>query len=353
MARSPAIRCEHLVNAATTMPGSPPADEIAALEAALRRRLGQAVRIENAKVATLGGSNRTLVFDCMDGAACRRLVSRRQTYHDASSPFLDPAHQFRIMQVAHAAGIPVPRPVLLFEPVDDIGAGYITEFVDGETMPRRILGDPGFAAARAGLAAQCGTVLAQIHALDTGPLAFLATRPDSIDPIDAERQRLDVYDEAHPAIELGLRWLERHRPRTPAQPMLVHGDFRIGNLMGGGDGLRAVLDWECTRLGDGMLDIGWLCMRSWRFGRVDRPVGGFGDRAALYTAYHVAGGAIPDPELVHYWEIAGLVRWACLNVMQGHGHVLGGRRSVVYAAAGRNSALIEYELLMTLAGRYH
>src|SRR6478735_9310948 len=112
MGRSPAIRCEHLVNAATTMPGSPPADEIAALEAALRRRLGQAVRIENAKVATLGGSNRTLVFDCMDGAACRRLVSRRQTYHDASSPFLDPAHQFRIMQVAHAAAIPVPRPVL-------------------------------------------------------------------------------------------------------------------------------------------------------------------------------------------------------------------------------------------------
>jgi aminoglycoside phosphotransferase (APT) family kinase protein len=241
---------------------------------------------------------------------------------------------------------------VLLEPVDDIGAGYVMQLSRGDDAPAHPRRSRLCRGARRPLA-QCGTVLAQIHALDTGPCVFLAGRPDSLDPIDAERRRLDVYGEAHPAIELGLRWLERHRPRTPARPMLVHGDFRTGNLMVGADGLRAVLDWECTRLGDGMLDIGWLCMRSRRFGRVDLPVGGFGDRAALYTAYQVAGGAVPDPELVHYWEIGGLVRWACLNVMQGHGHVLGGRRSVVYAAAGRNSALIEYELLMTLAGRYH
>jgi aminoglycoside phosphotransferase (APT) family kinase protein len=66
---------------------------------------------------------------------------------------------------------------------------------------------------------------------------------------------------------------------------LVHGDFRNGNLIGGPDGLRAVLDWELAHLGDPLEDLGWLCVRSWRCGAEPR-VGGFGpvdDQVAAYA----------------------------------------------------------------------
>jgi len=167
----------------------------------------------------------------------------------------------------------------------------------------------------------------------------------------AQRDRLDSYAEGHSAIELGLRWLERNRAREPRRTFL-HGDFRTGNLMVGRDGLRTVLDWECCHIGSPAEDLGWLCTRSWRFGENDRPVGGFGARKDLLDAYVAAGGGRIDPAEIRYWEIFGLVRWAIYNVWQAHGHVFGKRRSVTFAACGRNTSLVEYDLLMTLAGRY-
>ncbi|TXL71837.1 phosphotransferase family protein [Vineibacter terrae] len=318
---------------------------------AVQRRFGSAARLENIVVPTLGGSNRTVAFDLVDGAARRRLVSRQETYVAPNSPFLPSDDQFRLLQVAFAHGIPVPEPVFAYEADDGAGHGFVTAFVGGETMPNRILGDPGFAAVRPRLAAQAGAIFAALHAIDPAEVDFLARYADSDDPIAAQRARLDSYDEAHPAIELGLRWLERHRP-PPGPRCFLHGDLRTGNFIVGADGIAAVLDWECSHLGAGVEDLGWLCTRSWRFGRVELPVGGFGNRADLFAAYEAAGGARVDPDAVRYWEIFGLVRWAVLNVMQAHGHVFGGRRSLPFAACGRNTSVIEYDLMMTLAGRY-
>ena len=92
--------------------------------------------------------------------------------------------------------------------------------------------------------------------------------------------------------ELALQWLKRHRPPEPARLSLVHGDFRNGNLMVDDDGLRAVLDWEMAHLGDPMEDLGWICVNSWRFGRHELPVGGFGTREQLFAGYVEAGGTL-------------------------------------------------------------
>ena len=93
-------------------------------------------------------------------------------------------------------------------------------------------------------------------------------------------------------------------------------------------------------------------MRSWRFGQKDKPAGGIGTRRELLEAYEAAGGRNVDVDEVRYWEIFGLARWAVLNVMQAHGHAFGGRRSPAFAACGRNTSMIEYDLLMTLRGDY-
>jgi aminoglycoside phosphotransferase (APT) family kinase protein len=199
------------------------------------------------------------------------------------------------------------------------------------------------------LAGQAGALLALLHSIPAEEVPALASYPDSDDPIEAQRRRYDFYAEPHPAIELGFRWLERNRA-SRRSVQLLHGDFRTGNLMVDQTGIVAVLDWECSHIGQPAEDIGWLCSRSWRFGHHDRPVGGFGQRDELMAAYRGAGGRDIHPEEIRYWEIFGLVRWAVLNMMQAHGHIFGGRRSPAFAACGRNTSVIEYDLLMSLKG---
>jgi aminoglycoside phosphotransferase (APT) family kinase protein len=315
-----------------------PYDDIAS---AVRRRFGEAARIANIVQPTLGGSNRTIVFDLMEGNAIRRLVSRQETYSGEESPFLPPRDQFRVMATAFRHGLPVPEPVFEYDARDGMGAGFVTAFVDGETMPKRIIGDARFEGARGVLAGQLGAFLAGLNGIPAAETEFLERTTDSVDAVAAQRQRFDAYAEPHPAIELGLRWLERHRPPVRRRTLL-HGDFRNGNFMVGQGGLIAVLDWECSHIGNPAEDFGWICARSWRFGRNDLPVGGFSPRAPLHV----------DLEEVRYWEVFGLVRWAIINMMQAHGHVFGGRPSVVFAACGRNTSQIEYDLLMTIGGHY-
>ena len=325
--------------------------ELDGLRSAIRRRFGAAAEIGNVVFPTLGGSNVTIVFDVVEGTARRRLVSRQESYAGENNPFIPSWMQFRVMQLAYANKVPVPEPVFEYEPADEMGSGYVTAFVEGETLPNRVLRSPDFAEARARIVGQFGETFARLHSIDVAPIGFLEKTPDSIDPIMAQRDRMDAYGEDHPALELGFRWLERNRP-APSPRRLLHGDFRTGNLMIARDGLRAVLDWECCHIGSAAEDLGWLCTRSWRFGLNDRPVGGFGNREDLINAYAAAGGSKVEIEQVRYWEVFGLVRWAVINIMQAHGHVFGGRRSLSWAACGRNVSLIEYELLMTLAGRF-
>lgn len=324
---------------------------LARLEAAVRKRFGEAARLDAVQVATLGGSNRTLIFDLVQGESRRRMVSRQETYGLPNSPFLAPHPQFRLLTLAVQHGIPVPEPIFEFTPEDDLDRGYVVGHVEGETLPRRLLTEARYAPARAAFAGQTGEILARIHRIPLESADFLADWPDSIDPVAAQLARLDYYGEAHPAVELAVRWLRRH-PLRARPRCLLHGDFRNGNLMMDDHGIRALLDWECAHLGDPLEELGWLCLRSWRFGQLENPAGGFCAREPLYAAYAAASGQEVDPEVVRWWEIFGFVRWIVLNIMQAHGHFTGVRRSPAFAACGRNTALIEYDLLMTLLGHY-
>src|SRR5262249_56244913 len=115
------------------------------------------------------------------------------------------------------------------------------------------------------------------------------------------------WGEPGAGLERGSGGLAAHSPPAPPRPELVHGDFRNGNLVVGPDGVRAVLDWELAHLGDPVEDLGWLCVKSWRFGVTDQPVGGFGAVSDLLAGYRSAGGPHPDPpQLPHSAAIAPL-----------------------------------------------
>lgn len=334
---------------------APPSDLeviVARLKDALRRRFGAASDIAAVDVATVGGINRTVLFDHVDGAARRRLVLRQETYTTEFSPFLAPEVQWPLLQVCARHGVPVPEPVFALTPEDRLGRGYVVGFVAGETLPKRLLTAPEFAPARVVFTRQAGETLARLHAIDSAEVPMLNDVPDSIDALGAQRAAYEIYGEPHPVLEYAFRWLERHQP--PAAPkVFIHGDFRTGNmLVDPNKGLMALLDWECSRLSAPEDELGWYCSRCWRFGFNEREAGGFDTRDAMIAAYEAAGGRRIDREALRWWEIFAHLRWALYNIMQVWGHVKCGRRAPAFALFGRNTAYIEYDLLMTLMGRY-
>lgn len=250
------------------------------------------------------------------------------------------AREARAIRAAAEAGVPVPRVVTVGDDPAVLGSAFmVMERVEGETIPRRILREPALARARGALAAECGRALARLHSVPAAAVPGL----DGGDQLVRYREVLDAVEVVSPTFELAFRWLEERRP-APAPPVLVHGDFRNGNLMVGPGGLAAVLDWELAHGGDGTEDLAWLCVRSWRFGS-PLPVGGFGTVEDLLAAYEGAGGRPVDRESLRWWEVFGNLRWGIICGVQVAAHTSGARRSVELAAIGRRICEVEWDLL--------
>jgi aminoglycoside phosphotransferase (APT) family kinase protein len=254
-----------------------------------------------------------------------------------------------LMQLAHDAGLPSPRVLHVLQPQDELGTGFMMARVEGETIARKILRDDQFAQARAKLARQLGKVLAGIHGLSLAQLPELR-RMTATRELDELERDYRSFDWPRPVFELALRWLRDRDPGPPPQVTLVHGDFRHGNLIIGPDGVRAVLDWELAHTGDPMEDLGWICVNSWRFGEIDKPVGGFGSRDELFAGYEAAGRRV-DSARVMFWEVMGTLRWGvmCCGMMQRFRS--GPDHSMERAMIGRRSSETEIDLLRLLAPR--
>ncbi len=244
-----------------------------------------------------------------------------------------------LIRAAGAAGVPVADVMAAGDDDGLGGAWLVARRVDGETIPRRILREEQYGEARALLAGQCGRALAALHSVPPDAVDGLV----ELDQVAQFRELVDALGQPHPAFELGFRWLEERRP-PPSGRAVVHGDFRHGNLIVGPDGLRAVLDWELAHLGDPMEDLGWLCVRAWRFGGPE-PVGGFGSRDDLYDAYEAAGGRPVDRATTHWWEVLGTLKWGVMCIIQAATHLTGQTRSVELAAIGRRVCENEADLL--------
>jgi len=212
--------------------------------------------------------------------------------------------------------------------------------VEGETIARRILRDPEYATARRALVGQLGEFAARLHALAV-PASF--PRPD---PLAGLREQLDLFGRPSEVFELAFTELSGSRPR-PRKPVLVHGDFRLGNLIVGPAGLRAVLDWELTHAGDPAEDLGWLCVKAWRFG-AGPPAAGLGSRQELLAAYTEAGGADISLDELRWWEALGTLRWGVICLSQAAAHLSGAHRSVELATIGRRVCEQEWDLLLLL-----
>jgi aminoglycoside phosphotransferase (APT) family kinase protein len=252
-----------------------------------------------------------------------------------------------LVTAAARGGVPVPRVRLVLAPADGLGAGCVADRLEGETLGARIVRDGRLAAARERLAAQCGAILARIHALDPAGLPFLVEQ-DAAAEVAVYRGIWESVGHPHPALELGFRWAAERAPRA-ARRTVVHGDFRNGNFIVGPDGIRAVLDWEIAHVGDPVADLGWLCVRTWRFGG-RAPVAGVGSYEALLEAYEEAGGGRVERSHLAFWEAFGSLKWSVMCLMKGLSHRRGAERSLEQLAIGRRAEEPLHDFLALLAG---
>ena len=302
----------------------------------VRERFGPGAEVADLRRLSGGASRETWSFDVVHPDARREPLILQRDRPGAIRTGAGMATEAALLVAAANAGVPV-APVVVPEPFLVVGR------IEGETIARRILRDDTYAGARPKLAAQCGWALAAIHSI---PLDAAPPGLEHEDQLTRFRDIHDSFGEAHPAFELGFRWLEANRP-PPTRTTVVHGDFRLGNLVVGPDGLRAVLDWEIAHLGDPMEDLGWLCVKAWRFGSA-LPVAGVGQYGELFDAYSEASGEPVDPEVVRWWQVVGTLKWGIMCMMQASSHLLGLSRSVELAAIGRRVCENEHDLMLLL-----
>lgn len=323
----------------------------AELSRSVRRWCLGATGATGAALLSGGASQETWRFDIAhpDGPIGAILRRSPRGYGAAPSRAAGLGAEAQLMQLAFEAGLPSPRVLHVLVPEDELGAGFIMQRVEGETIARKILRDAEFAAVRPHLARQIGGVLAGLHGLPLDQLPTLRRMSAAREIADFERDYRSL-NWPKPVFELALRWLRDHDPGPSTEETLVHGDFRNGNLIIGADGVRAVLDWELAHLGDPMEDLGWVCVNSWRFGEIDKPVGGFGSREELFAGYEAAGRKV-DPDRVRFWEVMGTLRWGimCGGMMQRFRE--GPDHSMERAMIGRRASETEIDLLRLLSPR--
>ncbi|MEJ5254694.1 MAG: phosphotransferase family protein [Acidimicrobiales bacterium] len=307
------------------------------LAAALGARLGGVVG--GLERLSGGASRETFGFRIGD----RALILQRVRPGPVAGSFSMEAEAELLRAAAHAA-VPVARVVDAADDPSILGAPFIVvERLDGESIARRILRDDRFSQARDVLVEQCAAALARIHRLPVAEVPRLR-RQGQLRDIE---QLFTTLDEPHPAFELAFRWLHANQPAAPEAPAVVHGDFRLGNLLVAPDGLVAVLDWELAHLGDPMADLGWFTIRAWRFGGAGEAAG-LGTLDELLAAYEASGGTPVDREVLHWWQVLGTLRWGVICMLQAHAHLTGASRSVELAAIGRRVCETEYDLLRLL-----
>jgi aminoglycoside phosphotransferase (APT) family kinase protein len=294
-----------------------------------------------------GASAETSVLDVLIDGRESRLVLQTLAGRQFGSG-ISRREQARIQSLAFAYGVPTAEILLTLEPTATTTEGFVSRFLPGETLGRKIVSDPALDRARERLTEQCAEALAHIHAIPLAEAEWLPRRPAAVQ-IEELANIHRSYGDALPVFELAISWLDRHLP-LDSPDVVVHGDFRNGNFIVGPEGLIAVLDWELAHRGHPMEDLGWLCQRAWRFGKGRHEVGGFGDREAFYECYERASGRRVDREAVHFWEVLGTLKWGVICQWFGRQYLDGEVRSIERLAIGRRVSEVEFDLLELIGG---
>ena len=299
---------------------------------------------------TGGASKEIWKFEVSNAKQSTKMIIRRGSGIEGPLA-IKTADEARIQKEVIKVGAPVPKILAVSKNEEELGDSYIMHFVEGESIARKILRDKEYKKALPILAYQCGEAIAKIHNVDVNNFSFLPKKP-------AEDQLEDLYstyqsfEQPSPVFEYAYLWL-KEQDFGNFQESLVHGDFRLGNIIVNADGLQSIIDWELAHIGNPLQDLGWVCGNSWRFGKNDKVVGGFGELEDLLEGYNSISKLKVNKEMVKCWQVFGTFRWGVICLIQAYAHLNGTINSIEKAAIGRRVSETEIDIidLLFLGGK--
>ena len=292
------------------------------LKEIISSKIDRELKIKKIERLSGGAAQETYHIECIKGQDTRSLAFRRRAggkYKDINNDGPGLRGEAFLMRCAKEVGVPTPQIYYVLSRDDGLGDGFIMEWVEGESLGRKILRDQQYSTIRPKLAYECGRLAARIHSIDVFKTELQELLP-TLSPKDYVQQtwsRYKSFGAPQPTIDYVGCWLMRNLPKYH-RSTLVHNEFRNGNFLISTDGIVAVLDWEIAHIGDPMRDLGWLCTNTWRYGE-NLPVGGFGSYEQLFQGYEDESGISVDLTEVRFWEIFGAFWWSvtCLEMAQG------------------------------------
>ena len=299
-------------------------------------------KISNLEPLTGGASKEIWKFEVSDAKQSAKMILRRGSGIEGPLA-IKTADEARIQKEVIKVGAPVPKILAVSKKEEELGDAYIMHFVEGESIARKILRDKEYKKALPILAYQCGEAIAKIHNVDINNFSFLPKKP-------AEDQLEDLYstyqsfEQPSPVFEYAYLWL-KEQDFGNFQESLVHGDFRLGNIIVNADGLQSIIDWELAHIGNPLQDLGWVCGNSWRFGKNDKVVGGFGELEDLLEGYNSVSKLKVNKEMVRCWQVFGTFRWGVICLIQAYAHLNGTINSIEKAAIGRRVSETEIDIV--------
>ena len=325
-------------------------EELASVLSKKLLEVGIEGKVSNLEPLTGGASKEIWKFEVSDVKQSTKMILRRGSGIEGPLA-IKTADEARIQKEVIKVGAPVPIILAVSKNEEELGDSYIMHFVEGESIARKILRDKEYKKALPILAYQCGEAIAKIHNVDINNFSFLPKKP-------AEDQLEDLYstyqsfEQPSPVFEYAYLWL-KEQDFGNFQESLVHGDFRLGNIIVNADGLQSIIDWELAHIGNPLQDLGWVCGNSWRFGKNDKVVGGFGELEDLLEGYNSISKLKVNKEMVRCWQVFGTFRWGVICLIQAYAHLNGTINSIEKAAIGRRVSETEIDIvdLLFLGGK--
>lgn len=264
-----------------------------------------------------------------DGAGDEELILRRDPVGGLVET--DRATEYRLLQALQGSAVPAPAARWL----DADGECFSRPTLIMERMPGssdyHVLNGDLPLEQRLSLARDMCRLLGRVHAFDWESAGLGDALPDPGE--QAARAELERWEkvlrrdqvEAYPEIDLAVLWLRERAPTAPER-VLVHSDFKPGNVLLDQSGITALLDWELAHIGDPMEDLGWMVQP---LRQREHLIARHWQRNELIGSYEHETGRAVDVGSVDWWSAFATLRTAIMQV-SGLRSYLDGRSSEPY-----------------------
>lgn len=279
--------------------------EAAAPDAGVADRLARYLRDHGVEAdvrllgrATVGLSQETWFLELVGDGPSRPVVLRLPTPASGTAAILT---QRAALQAVVGSSVPAPAPLWFDDGIDN---PFGRPFVVMQRLPGVVpvgwheIAEPQ----RSGLAEQAVDALAALHAIDVTQTPLAGARPSRTVALDG---LLGLFARLVPlplVLTAALDWLQRTAQAAGGPPVIVHGDYRMGNLLVDHGRLSGVLDWEMAAPGDRLADLTWCFIPVFELAGVDED--------AMVARYADRAGRAVDPTAWHWYRVLGFTRLA-------------------------------------------